>query len=173
MHITASVFINDDAGLWAGCTTAPANAHLKWNATRSVARDGAPSEAVVVAVTNGRLDGFALLTRTFGKWERIFWGQAEGLARESRWPAAEAGAGHDHRRVGVLRTFMSAMGCGSGGPQPRDGLYDKVAGAEVKTLSPGLDFGLKLGGLSRWASRRWARCANDDELPGVSFARQS
>jgi hypothetical protein len=23
-HITASVFINDDAGLWAGCTTAPA-----------------------------------------------------------------------------------------------------------------------------------------------------
>jgi thiamine phosphate synthase YjbQ (UPF0047 family) len=26
---------------------------------------------VVVAVTNGRLDGFALLTRTFGTWERI------------------------------------------------------------------------------------------------------
>ena len=23
-HIAASVFINDDAGLWAGCTTAPA-----------------------------------------------------------------------------------------------------------------------------------------------------
>jgi hypothetical protein len=27
---------------------------------------------VVVAVTNGRLDGFALLTRTFRPWERIF-----------------------------------------------------------------------------------------------------
>jgi hypothetical protein len=26
---------------------------------------------VVVAVTNGPLDGFALLTRTFGIWERI------------------------------------------------------------------------------------------------------
>jgi thiamine phosphate synthase YjbQ (UPF0047 family) len=26
---------------------------------------------VVVAVTNGRQDGFALLTRTFGTWERI------------------------------------------------------------------------------------------------------
>jgi hypothetical protein len=24
VHITVSVFINDDAGLWAGCTTAPA-----------------------------------------------------------------------------------------------------------------------------------------------------
>jgi hypothetical protein len=26
---------------------------------------------VAVAVINGRLDGFALLTRTFGTWERI------------------------------------------------------------------------------------------------------
>ena len=26
---------------------------------------------VVVAVTNGRLDGFVVLTRTFGTWERI------------------------------------------------------------------------------------------------------
>ena len=26
---------------------------------------------VVIAVTNGRMDGFALLTRTFGTWERI------------------------------------------------------------------------------------------------------
>jgi hypothetical protein len=38
---------------------------------------------VVVAVTEGRLDGRALLTRTFGRWERIFSGQAEWLARES------------------------------------------------------------------------------------------
>jgi hypothetical protein len=46
-----------------------ADAHLK--------RHGAPSEAVVVAVTNGRQDGFVLLTRTFGTWERIFSGQTE------------------------------------------------------------------------------------------------
>jgi thiamine phosphate synthase YjbQ (UPF0047 family) len=31
------------------------------------------------------------------EWERIFSGQAEWLAHESRWPAAEAGAGQDHR----------------------------------------------------------------------------
>jgi hypothetical protein len=51
---------------------------------------------VVVAVTNGRLDGFALPTRTFGTWERIFLGQTEWLARESRRPTAEAGVGQDH-----------------------------------------------------------------------------
>ena len=38
---------------------------------------------VVVSVTNGRLDGFTLLTRTFGIWEWSFQGQAEWLARES------------------------------------------------------------------------------------------
>ena len=38
---------------------------------------------VVVAVTNGRLDGFAELAEIFGTWERIFSGQAEWLARES------------------------------------------------------------------------------------------
>jgi hypothetical protein len=38
---------------------------------------------VVAAVTNGRLDGFALLTRTFGTWERSFSGQTEWPARES------------------------------------------------------------------------------------------
>ena len=38
---------------------------------------------VVVAVTNGRLDGFAWLAEIFGTWERIFQGQAEWLARES------------------------------------------------------------------------------------------
>jgi hypothetical protein len=36
-----------------------------------VARHGPPSEAVVVAVTNGRLDGFASLAEIFGTWERI------------------------------------------------------------------------------------------------------
>jgi hypothetical protein len=44
------------------------------------------------------------------------------------------------------------MDCGSGGPQPRDGLYDKKAGAENQTLSPGLDFHLELGGSIEWVS---------------------
>ena len=36
---------------------------------------------VVVAVTNRRLDGFALLTRTLGRWERIFYGEFDGRRR--------------------------------------------------------------------------------------------
>ena len=46
-------------------------------------RHGAPSAAVVVAVTDGRLDGSTDLTEVFGTWERIFHDQAEWLARES------------------------------------------------------------------------------------------
>ena len=105
-HITASVFTNDDEpGLHADyekwleglAPHAPisqyqhnrtgednADAHLK---RQIMGRE------VVVAVTNGRLD--------FGTWERIFSGQAEGLARESRRAAPEACAGQDHRRVGA------------------------------------------------------------------------
>ena len=41
-----------------------ADAHLK--------RHGPPSEAVVVAVTNGRLDDSTELAEVFGTWERIF-----------------------------------------------------------------------------------------------------
>jgi hypothetical protein len=41
---------------------------------------------------------------------------------------------------------MSVMGCGSGMPQQRGGLYDKMAGVENQTLSPGLESGLELGG---------------------------
>jgi hypothetical protein len=41
---------------------------------------------------------------------------------------------------------LSVMDCGSGGPQPRDDLYDKKAGVESQTLSPGLDFSLELAG---------------------------
>ena len=52
-----------------------ADAHLK--------RHGPPSEAVVVAVTNGRLDDSTELAEVFGTWERIFYSQAELLARES------------------------------------------------------------------------------------------
>jgi hypothetical protein len=78
------------SGPEAGCTTAPAklasgrplsreergnnaDAHLKRNATRSVARDGPPSEGVV-AVTKGRLD--------FGTWERIFYSEFDGRRRK-------------------------------------------------------------------------------------------
>jgi thiamine phosphate synthase YjbQ (UPF0047 family) len=50
-----------------------AEAHLKGNATRSVARHG-PRRAAVVAVTNGRLD--------FGTWERIFYGEFDGRRRK-------------------------------------------------------------------------------------------
>jgi hypothetical protein len=50
-----------------------ADAHLK----RQVM-----SREVVVAVTNGRLDGFALFTRTFGTWERIFYGEFDGRRRK-------------------------------------------------------------------------------------------
>jgi hypothetical protein len=129
MHITPSVFINDDEyGLhqdyekWLEglAPHAPigqyrhndtgednADAHLK----RQVM-----GRRVMVAVTNGRLD--------FGTWERIFRGQAEWVARESRRPAPEAGVGQDHRRVGALRAILRVNACGSGGPQRRDGLYD-------------------------------------------------
>ena len=74
-HIMVSVFINDDAGLWAGCTTAAvrtpgrpgqvADAHLKRQIMGRV---------VVVAVTNGQLD--------FGTWERIFYGEFDGRRRK-------------------------------------------------------------------------------------------
>lgn len=86
MHITASVFINDDeSGLHRDIDRfleklAPekpyeqydhngyednADAHLK----RSVM-----GREVVVAVTNGRLD--------FGPWEQIFYGEFDGLRRK-------------------------------------------------------------------------------------------
>jgi secondary thiamine-phosphate synthase enzyme len=87
MHITASVFINDDErGLHHDCEVwlerlaphAPvsqyqhnrtgednADAHLK----RQVM-----GREVVVAVTNGRLD--------FGTWEQIFYGEFDGRRRK-------------------------------------------------------------------------------------------
>jgi hypothetical protein len=36
---------------------------------------------VVVAATNGRLDGSTELAEVFGTWERVFQGQAQWLAR--------------------------------------------------------------------------------------------
>jgi hypothetical protein len=41
-----------------------------------------------------RVTGLELVN---GRWMWIFSGQAEGLARESRWPEAEAGVGRDYR----------------------------------------------------------------------------
>jgi hypothetical protein len=47
------------------------------NADAYLKRHGPPSEAVAVAVTNSRLDGFAQLAEILGTWERIFSGQTE------------------------------------------------------------------------------------------------
>jgi secondary thiamine-phosphate synthase enzyme len=83
-HITASVFINDDeSGLhhdyevWLEELAPHAPIDQYWhnrtgedNSDAHLKRQIMGRE-VVVAVTNGRLDGFALLTRTFGTWERI------------------------------------------------------------------------------------------------------
>jgi thiamine phosphate synthase YjbQ (UPF0047 family) len=90
MHITASVFVDDESGLdhdyevWleelarhaptgqacpgAGCTTVTAR-HVPRESREQCRR------AAMVAVSNGRLD--------FGTLDRVFSGQAEWLARES------------------------------------------------------------------------------------------
>ncbi len=82
MHITASVFINDDeTGLhddfekWLG-KLAPEKPHSQYR--HNGAEDNADAHLkrtlmgreVVVAVTSGRLD--------FGPWERIFYGEFDG-----------------------------------------------------------------------------------------------
>ena len=66
------------------------DAHPKRNVTGSVARDGAPSEAVVVAVTNGRLDGSTELAEVFRTWARI-------LCQLDGWP--ESLDGRRRKRV--------------------------------------------------------------------------
>ena len=68
MHITASVFINDDeSGLHHDYETGEdnADAHLK----RQVM-----GREVVVAITDGKLD--------FGPWEQIFYGEFDGRRRK-------------------------------------------------------------------------------------------
>ena len=86
MHITASVFINDDdSGLhndfeeWLE-KLAPENPHSQYrhnsfedNADAHMKRQLMGRE-VVVAVTNGRLD--------FGPWEQIFYGEYDGMRRK-------------------------------------------------------------------------------------------
>jgi secondary thiamine-phosphate synthase enzyme len=86
MHITASVFINDDeSGLhhdfevWLE-KLAPEMPHSRYR--HNVGEDNGDAHLkrtimgreVVVAVTNGQLD--------FGPWERIFYGEFDGLRRK-------------------------------------------------------------------------------------------
>lgn len=86
MHITASVFINDDeSGLHADFEKwleqlAPEKPHSRYahngfedNADAHLKRTVMGRE-VVVAVTNGRLD--------FGPWERIFYGEFDGKRKK-------------------------------------------------------------------------------------------
>ena len=86
MHITSSVFINDDEGglhqdfeLWLE-KLAPEKPHSQYrhngfedNADAHMKRQLMGREAVV-AVTNGRLD--------FGPWEQIFYGEYDGMRRK-------------------------------------------------------------------------------------------
>ena len=86
MHITASVFINDDeAGLHADFEKwlerlAPEKPHSQY--AHNGAEDNADAHLkrqimgrdVVVAVTGGRLD--------FGPWEQIFYGEFDGKRRK-------------------------------------------------------------------------------------------
>ena len=87
MHITASVFINDDeSGLYADFERwleklAPEKPYSAYDHNRT-GEDNADAHLkrtimgreVVVAVTAGRLD--------FGPWERIFYGEFDGLRRK-------------------------------------------------------------------------------------------
>jgi secondary thiamine-phosphate synthase enzyme len=87
MHITASIFINDDeSGLHADFERwleklAPEKPHSAYDHNRT-GEDNADAHLkrtimgreVVVAVTGGRLD--------FGPWERIFYGEFDGLRRK-------------------------------------------------------------------------------------------
>lgn len=87
MHITASVFINDDeSGLhrdferWLE-TLAPEKPHTRYDHNLSGEDNGdahlkrsVMGRETVVAVTAGRLD--------FGPWEQIFYGEFDGLRRK-------------------------------------------------------------------------------------------
>ena len=87
MHITASVFINDDeSGLhrdferWLE-TLAPEKPHARYDHNRTGEDNGdahlkrsVMGREVVVAVTGGALD--------LGPWEQIFYGEFDGLRRK-------------------------------------------------------------------------------------------
>ncbi len=85
MHITASVFINDDEQglhrdfeLWLD-NLVPSSVRYKHNLTgednaRAHLKRTILGRGVVVAVTQGRLD--------FGPWEQIFYGEFDGQRRK-------------------------------------------------------------------------------------------
>ena len=86
MHITASVFINDnESGLWQDFETwleklAPEKPHSQYhhngyedNADAHLKRTVMGRE-VVVAITDGKLD--------FGPWEQIFYGEFDGKRKK-------------------------------------------------------------------------------------------
>jgi secondary thiamine-phosphate synthase enzyme len=95
MHIAASVFVNDDEyGLqqddekWLEglAPHAPVRQYLhndtgEDNADAHMKRQIMGRE-VVVAVTNGQLDGSTGLTGSFGTWDRIFYGEFDGRRRK-------------------------------------------------------------------------------------------
>src|SRR2546428_6430322 len=108
MHISASVFINDDeSGLhedferWLE-ELAPEKPHSQYahnqgedNADAHLKRTIMGRE-VVVAVTDGRLD--------FGPWERIFYGEFDGKRRkrvfsEGHWGVTPAARVTQHRQA--------------------------------------------------------------------------
>jgi hypothetical protein len=76
LNITSRISINDAAGSQAGCTIVRARAPVRPGqvADAHLKRHGPPSAAVVVAVTDGRLD--------FGTWEKIFYGEFDGRRRK-------------------------------------------------------------------------------------------
>jgi len=103
MHITASVFINDDErGLHADYEDwleelAPHEPISKYRHNRT--GEACPEQSrrnngdahlkrqvmgreVVVAITDGRLDDSAELVEVFGPWEQIFYGEFDGRRRK-------------------------------------------------------------------------------------------
>jgi secondary thiamine-phosphate synthase enzyme len=73
MHITASVFINDDAPFDASPHRYKHNRTGEDNADAHMKRQVMGRE-VVIAVTNGKLD--------FGPWEQIFYGEFDGRRKK-------------------------------------------------------------------------------------------
>jgi secondary thiamine-phosphate synthase enzyme len=95
MHITASVFINDDArGLHADYEEwleglAPHEPISRYRHNRTGEDNGdahlkrqVMGREVVVAITDGRLDDSTELVEVFGPWEQIFYGEFDGLRRK-------------------------------------------------------------------------------------------
>ena len=94
-------------------------------------------------MTNGRLDDFALLTRTFGAWERILgvsWTVDPGVLTGdgsrcwSRSLASSGNQGHPERN----RLWLCYA-------TTKNDLYDKKAGAGSQTLNPGPNCSLEPG----------------------------